>query len=116
MHWMQSPFESKVVASIDELRDDHLYFLRTVYNDHRDISLMALRIQLAVRRDRTASDVDMKEYMSLLPRNGGRAPLRTKTSLRPMIVNVDDLSPYLDRLYVRIADCLLYTSPSPRDS
>ena len=57
-----------------------------------------------MRRNRTASDVDMKEYMSLLPRNGGRAPLRTKTSLRPMIVNVDDLSPYLDRLYVRIAE------------
>ena len=57
-----------------------------------------------MRRNRTASDDDMKEYMSLLPRNGGRAPLRTKTSLRPMIVNVDDLSPYLDRLYVRIAE------------
>ena len=58
-----------------------------------------------MRRDRTASDVDMTEYMSLLPRNGGRPPLRTKTSLTsPLIVNVDDLSPYLDRLYVRIAE------------
>ena len=26
MHWMQSYFRSKVVASIDELRKDHLYF------------------------------------------------------------------------------------------
>ena len=86
MHWMQSPLPSKVVASMDELREDHLYFLKTVYNDKRDISLSALRIQLAVRRDRTASDADMTEYMSLLPRNGGRPPLRTKTSLRPMIV------------------------------
>ena len=113
MHWMQSPFKSKVVASIDELRKDHLYFLKTVYNDNRHfkISRSAVRIQLAVRRDRTASNVDMNEYMSLLPRDGGRPPLRTKTSLAgPMIVNVDDLSPYLDQLYFRIAEEPLITS------
>ena len=66
---------------------------------------MALRIQLAVRRDRTASDVDMREYMSWLPRTGGRPRLRNKTSLTgPIIVNVDDLSPYLDQLSVRIVE------------
>jgi len=113
-HWMRSPFTSKVVASRDELLYDHLYFLKTVYNDHRDISLMALRVQLAVRRDRTASNDDMTEYMSWLPRNGGRPPLRTKTSLRPMIVNDDDLSPYLDQLYVRIAEEPSVTSQSLR--
>ena len=28
MYWKQSPFKSKVVVSIDELRKDHLHFLK----------------------------------------------------------------------------------------
>ena len=79
----------------------HLYLLKTVYNDRPYISLYALRIKLAVSRGVTASDVDMRVYMSLLPTAGVGRRLRTKTSpTGPIIVNVDDLSPYVDVNYM----------------
>ena len=79
---------------------------KKVYNDRPRISLIGLRYRLAWCRDVTATDATMREYMSLSTAGVGRR-LRTKTSpIGPMIVNVDDLSPYLDQLYVRIAEGL----------
>ena len=80
-------------------------FLKTVYNDRPYTSLYALRIKLAVSFGVTASDATMRVYMSLLPTAGVGRRLRTKTSpTGPIIVNVDDFSPYLEQLYVRIAE------------
>ena len=77
---------------------------KKVYNDRPRISLIGLRYRLAWCRDVTATDATMREYMSLSTAGVGLR-LRTKTSPPgPMIVNVADLSPYLDQLYVRIAE------------
>ena len=94
------------VVSIDRLREgDYLYFFKTVYNDRPYISLHALRMKPAVSFGVTASDVTMRAFMSLLPTAGVGRRLHTKTSpTGPIIVKVVDLSPYLDQLYVRIAE------------
>ena len=105
-NFMQTPFKSMVVVSIDELRKEpYLSYIKTVYSDSPDISLYTLRMKLAVDFERTASDVAMRAYMLLLFTAGVGRRLRTKTSpTGPIIVQVADLSPYLDQLYVRIAE------------
>ena len=80
-------------------------FLKTVYNDRPHISMYALRMLLAVSFGVTASDDTMWAYMLMLPRAGSGRRLHTKTSpTGPIIVTVVDLTPYLDTLYLRIAE------------
>ena len=80
-------------------------FLKTVYNDRPHVSMYTLRMLLAVSFGVTASDDTMSAYMLMLPRAGIGRRLHTKTSpTGPIIVKVVDLTPYLDPLYLRIAD------------
>ena len=67
--------------------------------------MYTLRMLLAVSFGVTASDDTMSAYMSMLPRVGIGRRLHTKTSpTGPVIVNVVDLTTYLDELYLRIAE------------
>ena len=67
--------------------------------------MYALRMMLAVTFGVTATDDTMSLFMWFLPRQGLGRRLRFKTSHdAPIVVTVVDLSPYLDLLYVRIAD------------
>ena len=110
-YFMQTPFKSLVVVSIDVLREDeHLHFLKTVYNDRPHISMHALRMKLAMSFGVTATADIMSAYMLMLLRVGLGRRLYTKTSATgPIIVKVVDLSPYLDTLYFRIAEELSIT-------
>ena len=65
----------------------------------------ALRMVLAISFVAIASDDTMRAYMLMLPRVGLGRRLHKKTlAAAPIIVTVVDLSPYLDTLYLRIAD------------
>ena len=67
--------------------------------------MYTLRVLLAVSFGVTASDDTMSVYMLMLPRAGIGRRLHTKTPpTGPIIVSVVDLTPYLDTLYLRIAD------------
>ena len=82
-----------------------IYILKTVYNDRPHISMYALRMMPAVTFGVTASDDTMRTYVLMLPRVGLGRRLHKKTSATaPIIVNVVDLSRYLDTLYLRIAE------------
>ena len=103
---MQTPFKTMAVVSIDVLREDeHIYCLKTVYNERPHISMYALRMKLAVSFGVTASADIMSAFMLMLPRAGVGRHLYTKTSpAGPTIVKVSDLSPYFETLYLRIAE------------
>ena len=126
-------------VSIDALRGiDHMNFLKAVYSERRDISTNALRMKLARRFRVTADNKTMLRFSLLLPRLGLVKRLRSKTVPgAAAAVAILHISPFLDELYEAISenpsitvqglsdlfvadygkffDCLLYTSPSPRD-
>ena len=94
------------LVSSDELREEsYVHLLRNVYNDRPHISMYSIRMMLVVTFGVTATDATMLLFMWFLPRQGLGRRLRQKTSHdAPIVVAVVDLSPYLDLLYVRIAD------------
>ena len=104
-NFMLTPRKSFAVVTIDELRKaPYLRLLRAYYSDPSTIKLHVLRMKLEVNFERTASDVTMRAYMALFTAGVSRR-LRTKTTpIGPIVDTVVDLSPYLDELYVRIAE------------
>ena len=87
-------------------------FYKTVYNERPHISMYVLLMKLAVSFGVTAGADTMSALMLMLPRVGLGRRLYTKTSpTGPITVRVLGLRPYLDTLYLRIAEEPSITPP-----
>ena len=106
-NFMQQPFAGMEKLTIETLQQEKfLSFLREAYAAHPHISLYALRMQLARAFDKTADNVTMSAYMGYADRHCRiLRRLRKKTAMAaPLVVHSNDLGPYLNVLYKRIAD------------
>ena len=105
IHWMQAPFRSLPMVSIDELSsEEHFNFLKAVYSVKPHISLYALRVKLGWTFKCTASNDTMRSFSLLrhIKRQGLGRRLHKKTS--PPVAAVPHITPYLDKLYEEIAN------------
>ena len=103
--FMSKPFPGLEKVSSETLQQENfLIFLREAYAAYPHISLHDLRMQIAVAFNITADGDTMDAYMGLRPRCELARRLHMKTSPPALhVVHSQDLSPYLDVLYKRIA-------------